>query len=111
LERFLPKELLAGSSELEELWKNAAATGMAPTMEKAQKLLLERGIAPERISTKIIDGSRSAAADILKAARKGEFGTIVMGRKGVSADEDYSLGSITRKVVQDFEDMAVWVAR
>ena len=111
LERFLPKELLEGAAELEELWKNAAATDIAPTLERAQKLLLERGVASDRVSTKIIEGSRSAAADILKAARKGEFGTIVMGRKGVTADKDSNLGSITRKVVQDFTDMAVWVVR
>jgi len=34
-----------------------------------------------------------------------------MGRKGVTADKDSSLGSITRKVVQDFTDMALWVVR
>jgi len=111
LERFLPKELLEGAGELEELWKSAAATDIAPILEKAQKLLLERGVASDRVSTKIIEGSRSAAADILKTARKGEFGTIVMGRKGVTADKDSSLGSITRKVVQDFTDMALWVVR
>ena len=111
LRRFVPKELLKNAAELEALWKNAAAQNIAPGMKKAEQLLLDRGIAPEQISTKIIDGSRSAAADILKAARKGDFGTIVMGRKGFSAHEDYSLGSITRKIVQDFDDMALWIVR
>ena len=111
LRRFVPKELLKNAAELEALWKSAAAQDIAPTMQKAEQLLLDRGIAPEQIRTKIIDGSRSAAADILKAVRKEHFGTIVMGRKGVSADADYSLGSITRKIVHDFDDMALWIVR
>jgi len=111
LRRFVPKELLKNAAELETLWKSAAAQDIAPAIEKAEQLLLDRGIAPGQISTKIIDGSRSAAADIIKAARKGDFGTIVMGRKGFTADEDYGLGSITRKIVQDFDDMALWIVR
>jgi len=109
LERFLPKELLAGAGELESLWKNAAAHDIAPSMEKAKGLLLKRGLASEQVGIKIIEGSRSAAADILKAARKGGYGTIIMGRKGFSADADSTLGSITRKVLQDFDDMALWM--
>lgn len=111
LRRFVPKELLKNAAELETLWKNAAAQDITPQLQKAERLLLDRGIAPGQISTKIIDGTRSPAADIIKAARKGDFGTIVMGRKGFTADEDYSLGSIARKVVQEFEDMAVWIVR
>jgi len=111
LRRFVPRELLKNAAELKALWKNAAAQDIAPNIKKAEQLLQERGIAPGQISTNIIEGSRSAAADILKAARKGEFGTIVMGRKGVTADKDLSLGSIIRKVVQDFDDMALWMVR
>lgn len=111
LERFLPKELLAGAGALEQLWKNTAALDIAPAMEKAERLLRERGIAPAQINSKVIEGGRSAAADLLKAARKGEYGTIVMGSKGASADKDSSLGSMTRKVVQEFDDMALWIVR
>lgn len=109
LRRFVPKELLNNAAELETLWKSAAAQDVASHMQKAERLLLDRGIAPGQINTKLIDGSRSAAIDILRAARKGEFGTIVMGRKGIASDDDYSLGSITRKIIDDFDDMALWI--
>lgn len=111
LERFLPKELLTGAGKLEKMWKAAASQDIAPTMEKGKALLVERGIAADQISIKIIEGSRSAAADILKASRKGGFGTLIMGAKGATTDKEVSLGSITRKVLQDFDDMALWIVR
>ena len=111
LRRFLPKELLDDAAELEELWKHAAAQDIAPYMQKAKQLLLDKGLKETQINTTVIDGSRSAAVDILKAAGRGGFGTIVMGRKGTSKIAAYDLGSITRKVVQSFDDMAVWVIK
>jgi hypothetical protein len=50
-------------------------------MEKAEKLLLERGIVPGQIHTKIIEGGRSPAADLLKAARKGESAPLSWGKR------------------------------
>lgn len=111
LQRFLPKELLAGADKLEQLWKTAASQDIAPAMEKAKAVLIENGFDANSIQTKIVEGSSNPSADILKAARQGEFGTFVMGRKGVTDDAQASLGGITRKVLQEFDDMALWIVR
>ena len=109
LRRFMPKELLKGAARLEELWKKTTAQDIAPQMQTAKQMLIDHGLDEKQIQTQIIEGSRSAAVDILNTARKGGFGTIVMGRKGASQVLEYDLGSITRKVAQDFDDMALWV--
>jgi nucleotide-binding universal stress UspA family protein len=111
LTRFVPKELLEDADELEELWENAAGKEIAPNMEKAKEMLVKAGIDENQIKTKVINGSRSAAVDILKEARRGDYGTIVMGRRGLSGIKEYWLGSITRKVLDDFDNMAVWIVK
>ncbi len=109
LRRFVPQEVIQAAPELEELWKNKAGEEIAPYMKKAKEMLLEAGLTEAQINTKVVDGSRSAASDILKEARSIGCGTIVLGRQGRSGMKEFLMGSITSKVLQDCAGMAVWV--
>ena len=111
LNRFIPGELLENATELEALWEHAAGQDIAPQLRKAEEMLLRAGLDKAQISTKVVNGSRSAAVDILKEGREGGFGTIVMGRKGQSGIRGYMMGSISRKVLDDLDDMAVWIVK
>jgi len=109
LRRFVPQEVIEAAPELEELWRNKAGEQIGPFIEKGKDLLIQAGLREEQIRTKVVDGSRSAAADILKETRSNNFGTIVLGRKGHSSVKEYLMGSTTSKVLQDSGDLAVWV--
>ncbi|UCG21479.1 MAG: universal stress protein [Deltaproteobacteria bacterium] len=109
LRRFVPQEVIEAAPELEELWRNKAGEQIGPFIEKGKDLLIQAGLREEQIRTKVVDGSRSEAADILKETRSNNFGTIVLGRKGHSSVKEYLMGSTTSKVLQDSGDLAVWV--
>jgi nucleotide-binding universal stress UspA family protein len=109
LRRFVPQEVIEAAPELEELWRNKAGEQIGPYIEKGKDVLIQAGLREEQISTKVVDGSRSAAADILKEARSNNFGTIVLGRKGHSSVREYLMGSTTSKVLRDSGGLAVWV--
>jgi nucleotide-binding universal stress UspA family protein len=109
LRRFVPQEVIEAAPELEELWRNKAGEQIGPYIEKGKDVLIQAGLREEQISTKVVDGSRSAAADILKEARSNNFGTIVLGRKGHSSVREYLMGSTTSKVLGDSGGLAVWV--
>ena len=79
--------------------------------EEASHRLKEAGISPERIDTKIVPRMASRAAAIVEEARKNECGTIVIGRRGLSDLEDLFLGSMSNKVLQIAEDLAVWLVQ
>jgi nucleotide-binding universal stress UspA family protein len=109
LRRFLPREIIETAPELEELWQNKAGEQIAPYLKKAKDMLIQAGLSEEKINTRVVDGSRSAAADILEEARSNNYGTIVLGRKGHSGVKEFFMGSITSKVLQDSGGLAVWV--
>jgi nucleotide-binding universal stress UspA family protein len=111
LRRFVPKEVLEEAPELEELWKQKAGQEIAPYMKRAKDKLLEAGLAESQIATRVVDGSRSAASDILKEARDSGCGTIVLGRRGLSGVMEFFMGSVTSKVLQDSAGMAVWIVQ
>jgi nucleotide-binding universal stress UspA family protein len=72
-------------------------------------MLVKAGVSESQISKKIVDGSRSAANDILEEARKNGCGTIVMGRRGISGVQEFFMGSVSSKVLQNATGMALWI--
>ena len=109
LRRYVPQEVLDEAPELEELWKTKAGQQIEPYMKKAKEMLVEAGISESQISKKVVDGSRSAASDILEEARGEGYGTIVMGRRGLSGLKEFLMGSVSAKVLQNSTGMAVWI--
>ena len=109
LRRFVPKEVLQEFPGVEKFWQKKAGDVVAPYMKKAREKLIQAGLAENQISVKLIDGSRSAARDILKEAEENAIGTIILGRKGYSDVKDYSMGSTTKKVLDRAADMAVCI--
>jgi len=80
-----------------------------PAMEIAEAKLHQLDIAPERICSKIIAGVGSRAATIMDEARRGGYGTIVMGRRGITEVPDFTMGRVTNKVVQVARDQTLCI--
>jgi nucleotide-binding universal stress UspA family protein len=109
LRRFIPLEVIEEAPELEKLWKHKAGQRIAPHMKQAKEMLLEAGLTETQIATKVVDGSRSPAKDILDEARSNGYGTIVLGRHGTSKVKEFFMGSVVRKVLDTCHGLAVWV--
>jgi nucleotide-binding universal stress UspA family protein len=77
--------------------------------EKAYKLLENKGIGRERITTKTISGVATRSGTIVVQAISGGYGTIVLGRRGNSLVGEFHMGRVTNKVIQLAKKMAVWV--
>jgi nucleotide-binding universal stress UspA family protein len=109
LRRFIPRTLVEEFPELQKHWLRKAGKEIAPFMQKARDMLLEAGLRDGQIKTKVIDGGRSAAADILREAKAIGAGSIYLGLRGYSNVKEYTIGSVSRKVLNQAEDMAVCI--
>lgn len=94
--------------ELEKELK-AAASLLEPSFEKATAELVAAGIAPEKISRKIVQGTGNSANVIIEEAEKLGFDTIVVGRRGISRVEEFLMGRVSNKVIQLAKDRTVWI--
>ncbi len=74
-------------------------------------MLLHAGLMEDQITTKVVDGSRSAADDILKEARNSGYGTIVLGRHGQSMMKEFIFGSVTNKVLHHSTGLTIWLVQ
>ncbi|MGD8765098.1 MAG: universal stress protein [Desulfobacteraceae bacterium] len=107
LRRFIPKAVIDEFPEVQKYWRHRAGEEIVPFMQKAKDKLLAAGLGEEQITSKVIDGNRSAAADILDEAQNNDTGTIILGLRGYSGVKDFTMGSVTRKVLNQARDMTV----
>lgn len=105
--RFIPQAVLDEFPEVQKYWRHKAADNIAPFIQKAKDMLLAAGIEKDRITGKVVDGSRSAATDILNAAQSSGAGTVFLGLRGYSGVKDFTMGSVTRKVLTQAKDITV----
>jgi nucleotide-binding universal stress UspA family protein len=86
-----------------------AEKAIARAYEEAVERLQKAGVNPDLIATKTVTGVASRAKAIVDQARKGDFGTVVVGRRGLSRVEEFFIGRVSKKVLQLAKEMAVWV--
>ena len=98
---------------VEESRKSGETIKQLENLEKRNTEIAERllaaGIKNVQITSKVADGSRSAAADILEEAQRVDAGPIFLGLHGYSSVKEYTMGSVTRKVLNHAADMAVCI--
>jgi nucleotide-binding universal stress UspA family protein len=95
---FFPKESLED-----------AEAGAIAIFDKAKYRLEEAGCTSDQINTKLVSGVPSRAEAIVKEAREGDYGTIVLGRRGLSKVQEFLLGRVSNKVIHIIRRRAVWI--
>ncbi|MFH0998329.1 MAG: universal stress protein [Pseudomonadota bacterium] len=82
---------------------------VARLFQDVKDRLMTSGFESEKISDKIISGVRSRSDAIVKEAEHGDFGTIVVGRRGLSKVEAFFMGRVGHQVVYGGKKFTVWV--
>ncbi|WP_045223002.1 universal stress protein [Desulfonatronum thioautotrophicum] len=89
-------------------------------LEDSRRQLVNSGIAPEHVTVEYASASSlgarrsegySVARHVLQFHQEGGFGTVVVGRRGVSKAEEFLFGSVTTKIVHSAKDCTIWVVQ
>jgi nucleotide-binding universal stress UspA family protein len=94
---------------LENLNNSPSSSGQKAERQKAKGHLVSCGFNVNQITTKIVSGVQSRAGVLVKEAKEGGYGTIVVGRRGLSRVQDFFMGRVSNKVIQLAEGKAVCV--
>ncbi|MBT8364906.1 MAG: universal stress protein [Deltaproteobacteria bacterium] len=108
LKDFCPVDFDESDSEaLEEIIRQGDQHCIDQFFSHAQKRLKEAGIRQNQISFKTSEGVFRVGKAVLDEYRRGNFGTLVVGRRGMN--KKYFTGSVSRYLVNQFSDGALWV--
>lgn len=92
----------ARSREIEQQLNQVLATG--------EQILLEAGLPREAVSSRLEQAQGRRVSDvILQVQTEGGYGTVVLGRRGLSKAEEFLLGSVSNAVMHQAADCCVWV--
>jgi nucleotide-binding universal stress UspA family protein len=78
-------------------------------LKKAEAMILEADLSPDQVKRKINLNSADIGKAIFSEAQKGEYQTVVLGRRGISKAKEFFMGSISNKILQKAMDKAVWI--
>ncbi|MBW1860580.1 MAG: universal stress protein [Deltaproteobacteria bacterium] len=71
--------------------------------------LQDMGMNEDDIEIKIATKEKGVAEDILEEVERGEYGSIILGKRGISRARQLLFGSVSSYIVQHAEDCGVWV--
>lgn len=108
LNAYLSAEGVFNAKE-EKQWLAESRKAIAPALDAAQNRLIESGFYPAGIYKQVLEDKKSRSAGLVRAAREGDFGSIVVGRRGHSRIREFVMGRVSRKVLHMGRDLAVWV--
>jgi nucleotide-binding universal stress UspA family protein len=77
--------------------------------EEAKMRLAAGGLDSAKIKTRIIQEVPSRSGAIVDWAQKEDYSTIVMGRKGMSQDEAFTLGQVADKIIHVGRSHHIWL--
>jgi nucleotide-binding universal stress UspA family protein len=79
------------------------------TLNQAREQLIANGFAESQVSIEIVKRVQSRAGAIVDAAERGNFDTIVVGRRGLSRVQQFFTGRVSTKVLQIGRKHHVWI--
>jgi nucleotide-binding universal stress UspA family protein len=98
-----------GGEEIEEKILAELEKDVQRMFDSYRRRLQKAGVEAGGISSKYTLQSRSRSGDILEEAKEGDFGTIIMGRRGLSRVHEFPLGRVTTKVLNRADLFALWI--
>jgi len=108
-ERQLAEEL----QEKQKKWREEVrGTAEKELFDPAKQILGDKGIIGNlsTIETKVVTNSHpDVARAIIDEIEAGEYGTIVLGKRGRSMIKDFLLGGVTCKVIHHIQGCTIWV--
>lgn len=93
-----------------EKWLEQYTQNVTQMLEEYRQILLGEGFEPENVSVySRVRWCPSMAECILSERDTLEYGTIVVGRRGLSLKEEFLFGSVSGTVVRRARNCAIWV--
>ena len=97
------------SAELEKWLITPEGRQVKPFLVEAHDLLQREGIDDEKITITVLPSRGKPASEILSYCREAGIGIVVLGHSPPTGIKGFFQGSVTKKILADLKNMAVWV--
>ena len=104
-----PPDFLA-SGGVRENYMAQRIAGAEQVFQRCTELLVTSGIRREAIAcaTQMAEG-KTISETLLEVRARGDFGTVVTGKRGISKAEEFLFGSISNALARHCQDFTAWI--
>lgn len=99
----------APGPEVERWFRTEDGKSMEPYLRKAAEVVRKEGISEDRVKLSLIPSRGNVAADIIEHCRNQGIGIVVIGHSNPKGKWSFLKSSVTKKALEEFRDMAIWV--
>ena len=93
-------------------WLNEYKKKIDTILQDYRKILINAGFHENNVKVRSVLRYCPSMAECIMAERdKIKYDTIVLGRQGISRDEEFLFGSVSSKIVGHARDFTVWVVQ
>ena len=89
----------------------AEAEEIEAKLNQSRQKLMEAGFSVDRVACEIINGKKSLTDAIIEKVSEGQFGTVVIGRRGLTVLKELLGGRVGEKIFKLAENLTVWVVK
>ena len=94
-------------TELEDIIVRGDKACIDQFYARALEKFKQAGISEERVRFKTIEGRRRIGKAVMDFAEKGDYHTLVVGRRGM--ERSFFMGSVSRYMINNLSDGALWM--
>jgi nucleotide-binding universal stress UspA family protein len=106
----VPEEDFFPDDAQKEEWLQHYRARMEAVLEEYRQILIAQGFAEDALEKRLPLRSCPSMAECILVERDArQYGTIVLGRQGLSRKEEFLFGSISSKIVNHARQCTVWV--
>ena len=78
-------------------------------LDSGKNILVKAGISEKAITILFREKKTGIARDLLEEIAANNYGTVIVGRRGLSRTQQFLFGSVSNKIVQNAKGCTVWV--
>ena len=97
------------TAEVEKWLMTPEGRPVRPFLNQAHDILKREGIGDERVRITVIPSQGKAASEIPAFCQKERIGIVVLGHTQPTGIKGFLKGSVTKKIIAELKNMAVWV--
>lgn len=106
----VPDSDFFGSEEERKDWLHKKHAHMTELLERYRTIMVQSGFPDDDVLTEIvITKKKSVSATILEKQEQYDACTLVVGRRGVTGQEEFLFGSVSNKLIHMAARCAIWV--
>jgi nucleotide-binding universal stress UspA family protein len=106
-----PEDFFPNDKQRSEFLTRKIKTAEA-LLDQAKEKLMSYGLSAEQIAfNRPVKTCDSMASCILEEQEEEQFGTLVVGRRGISKTEEFLFGSVSNKILHYAKECTIWVVQ